>query len=190
MICASKSRVTYPLDCGQLYWLTLGACGPDRYSPSSFFFASPDGSYLESAMNDVGRFTQALAAAIDASAGAQFVYGLQQLLVYLTAAATPPVPRYPQPGDTGVSGAAVWVRPFNYFKFNSVTKKFDIPVISWIGGVTAAITANHYSTPPANTHIQFTFQFQSFSEVCAGDAVTFDIAQGQYALGAVNIQPL
>lgn len=192
MICASAQNVSAPFDTSQLYWIALGAARADRYSPASLFFASPDGSALVPALQDLPRFTAALAEAIAATPGAQFASGLQELLTDLTTAATLPVPVYPSAGDTGVSGTVLWARSFNYFKWNPITQKKDIPVISCIGGLQADIAANGYSGPPAyspaNSCIQFRFQFQSFTEVCAGDAVTFDIAQGQYALCATNVQ--
>jgi hypothetical protein len=190
MICASAQNVAAPFAQDQLYWISLGACRADRFNPASFYFASPDGSTLLPAQNDLPRFITALTDVIACFPSAPFSIGLQDLLAELTADSTPPAPVYPEPGDTGVSGTVLLVRPFNYFKYNPVTNKRDIPVESWIGLVQADIEANGYSTPPAYGECQpFIFQFSSATAVQCGQAVTFDLVQGQFSAYATNVNP-
>jgi hypothetical protein len=188
VISASINNVAAPFDTNELYWIALGACRPARYSPASFFFASSDGSRLVPAMNDQARFISALAEAIGSFSSFEFVVGLQELLNDLTAPNVP-APRYPQVGDIGVSGAVIFaVRLTTYFPGVGVPPPWiNLPPI-WVGAIQADIAANNYSTPPANADIQFKFQFRSDTEVGAGDAVTFDIAQGKFAPYAVGVQ--
>lgn len=186
MISVAKTRVQYPLDLSQLYWLRLGRDSAPVYSPASFFFASPDGSTLLPAMNDEARFISALGDAITSLGNLPCFSGLQQLLADLTAANEMPAPRYPQAGDTDVSGHIVWVRMTTSY-FSTPTIPPPRPPI-WIAMVRADIAANGYSTPPANADIQFDFLVRNSTELLAGQAVVFDIVQGKFAPKAANVR--
>lgn len=190
MICASAKNVAAPFAQDQLYWLALGAARADRFNPASFFFASPDGSTLQPALLDTARFIVALTDVIACFPSAPFSIGLQELLAALTADLTPPAPVYPQAGDTGVKGKVLLARAFNFYKYNPVTMKKDIFVVSWIGLVLADIEANEYSTPPAYGEcVPFIFSFNSTTLVECGQRVTFDLAQGNFAPYATNVNP-
>jgi hypothetical protein len=186
MLCVSAKNAVAPFDVTQLYWVQNK--GLAATNPAAFFFASADGSRLVPAIYDEERFLAALTDAVGQFADYPFVFGLQQLLDILTASAEPPAPVYPAAGDADVSGSVLWVVqltkyiPDPWFPPPWV----DLPPI-WVGVVLADIAANGYSTPPANSNIQFQFLFRSTSEICAGQAAHFDIAQGKFALFATNI---
>ena len=135
------------------------------------------------------RFLTALADVIYLYPSSSFSVGLQDLLAELTADNTPPVPVYPQPGDTGVSGVVVWVVSFQSWKAIPGEQPPWPLFTVWAGNVLADIAANDYSTPPANTCIPFQFQFSSLAPLVSGQRVTFDLAQGKSAPYATNVQP-
>jgi hypothetical protein len=186
LISVSRKFVRYPLDVNELYWLqNLGRDGSTP-SPASFFFATPDGSELQPAMQSVERFITALADTVAEFPSLPCTAGLSRLLDELTAADIVPAPRYPQPGDANVSGIASWVVSGGWWA-NQVDENGNHYAV-WVGQLYADITANGYSTPPADSGVQFAFQFRSLVPVVKGQRIRFDIAQGSAALYATNVR--
>jgi len=172
MISANRNSLTYPL-VDDLYWLSPGRDGAPLYSPASFYFVSADGSRLVPAMSDEPRFLAALATEINNLTGFACAPGLQTILDALEADNTPPAPRYPAVGDTGVYGRAkvfgdegpngfgavfFWYQQTNVPDWylpsvprniaqQSWSRRFPI----WAGWVDVSIgDGNSYSTPDAN----------------------------------------
>jgi hypothetical protein len=189
MITGRANNLAAPYDLTALYWLTLGADRAGRNSLSSFFFASPDGSTLVKALNDIPRFLTALAAAIAAlPAGAGCASDLVALYADLQAVPVPVIwqPTYPAVGDTGVIGTVVAV--------NALQRTIDgvTNVTLYCGIVSIDLAANDFDTPPAD----FTgfplgtlfLGFKTTNVVTKGQRVTYDITQGNFAAQASNVQ--
>ena len=101
------------------------------------------------------------------------------------------MPRYPQPGDSGVSGVIQGVGHFLAWRKDPDTGEWFRDVPTWAGFVRADIAANGYSTPPANEVDDCAFRicFSTNTEVRNGQAVRFDIFAGKFVPGARNVVP-
>jgi hypothetical protein len=198
MISANRANLSYPLDTTQLFWIAPARDAAGPYNPSCFYFASPDGARLVPAMLDETRFLAALSDAITTYAGYSFVPGLQQIYDALTADLTPPAPRYPSAGDTGVKGEIMQVFTGAFWTaqqsptpptgwqdpiWNGTEWVSNPWIATWRGLLTVAILANGYSTPPATLQesgtpvMQKWMRFKATSAVVCGPC-RFDIEEG------------
>lgn len=200
MIVTNLTNVQYPLSLTDSYWLQAPRDGAPFYSPTSFYFASADGSRLVPAMADEERFITVLTTEIASLAGFSCVPGLQSILDKLTADNTPPAPRYPSIGDTNVNGRVevVYSGPaFIQLQSRSATPPpgwqgpWQGPL--WFGQIVADIAANGYSAPPArlveaySDEIgQFRFAFKMSTAVQCGPC-TFSIEQGYDYTGSPSV---
>lgn len=143
-----------------------------------FYLADANGFARPADQQDPALFASLLESEIPQAPTPQWAAFLQNTLNALVSSPQPPAPaRYPEVGDTNVSGSIVWVR----------TLPTDNPKFT-CGKVRADIAANGYSTPDASVQPPINFDFDFYINppvnLVAGQAVRFNIVQSRFAAAA------